>query len=463
MNECTFLIFGGTGDLTKRKLIPALYKLIQDKKIEKFAVIGAAIDAATPAEFIDRARYFVQNIDETIWQKLKNNSYYHEVNFGKPADFDSLARFVEKIENEKDLPGNRIVYMAIPSLFYCDVTEQVGRTGIVKKQLPQNIWQRLVYEKPFGLDLASAKQINGCINKWFDEKQIYRIDHYLTKELVSNITLVRFTNIIFEPLWNNKYIDYVQIVLNESIGLEGRGKYYDKYGVLKDIVQNHGLQLLSLIAMELPDQLRPDTIRDRKADVLKHVAPTDGFLGQYINYHAEPDVEPASKTATFACLRFLVDVPRWKNVPFYIKAGKKLDKKNTSIHIKFKDVTCDVTPYCIYQSDYLTIQIDPDASFSLQLNTKKPGPTYDVTPVQLTFSQNYVFGAQTPEAYELLLEQIILGDQSISVRFDEIEYSWNIIEKIEQMRLPEYQYQPNSFGPIQLEQFAKTYNLGWRA
>jgi glucose-6-phosphate 1-dehydrogenase len=197
--------------------------------------------------------------------------------------------------------------------------------------------------------------------------------------------------------------------------------------------------------------------------VLQRIRFEDGFLGQYTDYTSEPDVAPDSQTPTFACLRLAIDSPRWEAVPFYIKAGKKMNKKNTSIYIKFKDVACDVSPYCIYESNVLNIQIDPDSRFSLQLNTKKPGPTLDVTPVQLSFSRNYVFGTLTPEAYEILLEQIMAGDQAISVQADEIEYSWNVIEHIESHKLPEYTYQPNSFGPLQLETFAQKYKFKWLA
>jgi glucose-6-phosphate 1-dehydrogenase len=463
MTDCIFIIFGATGDLTKRKLIPALYKLVQDNKVEKFAIIGAAIDAIDADEIIERARNFVPNIDETIWQRLKKNTYYQQVNFNTSSDFDALARYINQIEKEHNLSGNRLAYMAVASNFFCMITQEIGRTGVIKRDGKNRTWQRIAYEKPFGTSAQSAHEINTCIKQWFNEEQIYRIDHYLTKELVSNITLVRFTNIVFEPLWNNKYIDYVQIIMDESVGLEGRGRYYDQYGVLKDVIQNHALQLISLVAMELPKQLRSRFIHDEKAAVLQRIRFEDGFLGQYTDYTSEPDVAPDSQTPTFACLRLAIDSPRWEAVPFYIKAGKKMNKKNTSIYIKFKDVACDVSPYCIYESNVLNIQIDPDSRFSLQLNTKKPGPTLDVTPVQLSFSRNYVFGTLTPEAYEILLEQIMAGDQAISVQADEIEYSWNVIEHIESHKLPEYTYQPNSFGPLQLETFAQKYKFKWLA
>lgn len=467
MNECTFIILGATGDLTKRKLIPAIYKLVQEKKLKKFAIVGAAIDDVSADEFIDRGRSFIPTVNYEIWEELKKVAYYQKIDFNKQKDFNTLRMRVEEIEKERGLSGNRMVYLATPSYFFCDITRYLGDSGLVKPAddngMSNGVWHRIVYEKPFGVNLASACETNECITHFFSEKQIYRIDHYLTKELVGNILLVRFTNMLFEPLWNKQYIDHVQIVLSESIGLEGRGRYYDKYGVLKDIVQNHALQLLALVAMELPGELNARHIRDQKAALLQRVHADDGLLGQYIGYLREQDVASNSKTPTFSTLRFLVDTPRWQGVPFFVKAGKRLDKKNSSIHIQFKEVDCSLRDRCMYAANSLTIQIDPDASFSVQLNTKKPGATYDVTPIDLSFSHDYVFGTATPAAYEVILEQIIAGEQSISVRFDEIEYSWRIVEKIEQLGLPLYPYEPGSPGPLALQMFDKKYGIRWSA
>lgn len=466
MSECIFIILGATGDLTKRKLIPALYKLIQDKKIDKFLVVGAALDKVNADEFIERGRPFISNIDSAIWKKLKDSSYYQQLDFNDQKGFKNLTQFVDSLEKEHKLSGNRLVYLAVPSIFFCSITTQLGISGLVKKAdddgFVNGAWQRIVYEKPFGVSLASAAAINECITIYFNEKQIYRIDHYLTKELVGSILLVRFTNMFFEPLWNSNYIQEVQIILSETLGIEGRGRYYDQYGVLKDMVQNHILQLLALIAMELPEELIAQYIHNQKAAVLQKVRCTDGILGQYDGYKSEKDVAKDSQTPTFAELFFQVDTPRWKDVPFFVKTGKALHHKDTSIHITFREVPCTLREQCIYSSNVLTIQIAPDASFSLQLNTKKPGATYEVTPVNLFFNHNYVFGTNTPEAYEVLLEQILNGEQSVSVRFDEIEYSWSIIEQIEKMQLPLYHYKQGSSGPEQAEAFAQNYMLRWR-
>ncbi|OQA36405.1 MAG: Glucose-6-phosphate 1-dehydrogenase [Candidatus Dependentiae bacterium ADurb.Bin331] len=466
MNECTFIILGATGDLTKRKLIPALYKLVRDKRIEKFIIVGAAFEDVTSQEFLSRAKPFISSLDEKLWSKIEQATTYQRIDFRNEKDFELLHEHVVKREQEKKINGNRLAYLATASAFFCDISDSLGKSGLIQRADADGfcgkVWQRIVYEKPFGLDQKSAHQINACITKWFNENQIFRIDHYLTKELVSSIVLVRFTNIIFEPLWNHNYIDYVEIILSETLGLEGRGRYYDQYGVLRDVVQNHAMQLLSLIAMELPERLSAAGIQDQKAAVLKKIKIEDGFLGQYADYHQETDVNPQSQTPTFACLKFSIDTPRWANIPFYIKAGKRLDRKDTSVHIKFKNVDCTLKESCVYESDHLTIQIEPEAIFSLQLNTKQPGSLYEVTPVSLAFNHNYVFRTATPEAYEVLIEQIMLGDQSVSVRFDEIEYAWAVIDSIEKLHLPFYRYQQMSSGPDELKAFAQKYKMRWR-
>lgn len=465
MNDCTFIIFGATGDLAKRKLIPALYKLLQDNKIDRLVVIGVARDHITAEQILERARAFIPLIDEDIWNRLRQAIYYYPLDVTAQQGFTALSDFITKKEREYSLSGNRLIYLAVPSQLFCPITHNLGKSGIISRLSEEDNkpWQRIVYEKPFGIDTQSAQEINDCIHTYVHEKQVYRIDHYLTKDLVSSILLVRFTNMFFEPLWNKKYIDHVQIILDESLGIESRGRYYDHYGVLKDVVQNHMMQLLSLVAMELPRELTAHDIRDEKARVLQHVRCDGGFFGQYQGYTQEKDVAPHSKTPTFAALRMEVNTPRWQGVPFYFKTGKCLDKKNSSIHIKFKEVECTLRERCLYTSNYLTIQVDPEATFSLQLNTKKPGSLYEVTPAVLKFSHNYVSETATPEAYEVLLEHIMIGEQSISVRFDEIEYAWKIIQQIESLSLSSYPYEQGSMGPTQLEEFTHKYGIRWRA
>lgn len=426
-------------------------------------IIGAALDNIDAKEFINRGYNFVRNVDQHIWEKIEQASYYQQLDFGNYQDFVKLNNLVLSLEAQNGIPANRIVYLATAPHFFCTITESLGQSGLVKRSGNDEPWQRILYEKPFGLDEQSAHATNLCITQWFDENQIYRIDHYLTKELVSNIVLVRFTNIIFEPLWNNQYIDYVQIVMSETIGLDTRGSYYDKYGIIKDVVQNHVMQLLSLVAMELPATLSAEGIAYQKAKVLQKVSIVDGITAQYQGYTSEKDVPQDSQTPTFACLRMIVDTPRWQGVPFYVKAGKRLDKKDTSIHIKFKNVDCTLKKSCTYESDYLSIQIEPDASFSLHLNIKQPGSTYEVVPTALSFSHNYVYRSATPQAYELLLEQVIAGERSVTVRFDEIEYAWRVIDNFYKLKLPLYTYKQLSSGPEQLDIFNQQYSVRWRA
>ncbi|MBI2775471.1 glucose-6-phosphate dehydrogenase [Candidatus Dependentiae bacterium] len=463
MSDCTFVILGATGDLAKRKLMPALAKLIKDEKVKNYAIIGAANSDISDEQFQERFNNAVLGLDKDLFPLMRPRIFYQRIGFDDLESFNILGSKIAEIEKRFALSGNRIVYVAAPSLYYCPITQCLAMSKIVQRdQSGDAPWQRIVYEKPFGVDQQSARDINHCIATWFDENQIYRVDHYLTKELVSSIVLVRFTNIIFEPLWNSNYIDYVEIILSETLGLEGRGRYYDSYGVLRDVVQNHAMQLLSLIAMELPVKLSAEGIQDQKTEVLKNVRVEEGFLGQYEDYHNEPDVAPNSQTPTFSCLKMAVETPRWRGVPFYIKAGKKLDRKDTSIHIKFKNVDCTLKESCVYESDYLTIQIEPNATFSLQLNTKLPGTLYGVAPVQLTFNHDYVFRSATPESYEILLEQIMAGEQSVSVRFDEIEYAWAVIDSIKNMNLPLYNYKQLSSGPDELKDFARNNKMRWR-
>lgn len=463
--QATFIIFGASGDLAKRKLVPALYDLLLNKQLEKCLIIGAAFDDITALDILERAREFIPNIDQTVFQKLSDCFYYEKLNFTHFDDYQLLKTLISELEKKHTMPGNRMVYLAAPPQFFCSITEYVGRAKIIERSDDsghvKDVWHRIVYEKPFGLDFSSAHAVNECILQWFNEHQVYRIDHYLTKAIVGTIALVRFTNIIFEPLWNNLHVDNVQINLTETIGLEGRGHYYDKYGVVKDVVQNHMLQLLALIAMESPEKLTGDAIRDKKAEVLKYVRPVDGILGQYATYLNEPDVEPDSLTPTFALLRMMIDTPRWHGVPFYLKSGKKLDKKESSIYITFKKVDCPLKRIGVCASNVLKIAIAPEPYMSLELNIKKPGIGHQVMPVDMVFSHANYFGPNTMQAYEVLLLEIIAGEQSVSVRFDEIEYSWKIVDAVDTLNLPLYSYKADSKGPLEIEELAQKYGVEW--
>ncbi len=464
MNDFTFVLLGVTGDLARRKLLPALYHFIARKKLTNFILVGAALEHTDPQTILSAAREGMGKIDEEVWDILQQRFFYEELNFTHEADFKRLTERVQELEKQFSLAGNRIVYLAAAAEFFCPITEHLASSKLVtRKKIDQTPWQRIVYEKPFGHDLQSAHEINECIKQRFEEHQIYRIDHFLTKELVSNIALIRFTNCVFEPLWNNRYIDQVQIIINEKIALEGRGDYYDKYGALSDVMQNHMLELLALIGMESPEKLTGDYVRDRRQQVLEKVQVIDGILGQYDGYTHEKSVAKDSSTETFAALFLRIDNPRWAGVPFYLKTGKCLPKKETVIHIKFKSVDCLLTHSCPVPPNWLTIEVSPNATFSLSLNAKKPGRSMEVIPVAMEFCHSCLFGAVTPESYEVVIEEVIRGEQSISVRFDEIEQCWRIIDTVREKSFDLYGYKCDSKGPEELKQFEQKHGMRWRS
>lgn len=464
MNSCTIIIFGATGDLSKKKLIPAIYKLVAGNKLGNFVVVGSAIEDITAEQMLNHAKEFIPTIDEQVWDTLRGRTYYHQVNVVKQEGFDVLHILVTRLEKKYGLRGNRLLYLAVAAHFFCSITHHVARSGLAQRLAkPEQQWHRIVYEKPFGHNLQSAHDINMCIAKLFNETQIYRIDHFLTKEVVSNIVLVRFTNCVFEPLWNNRFIDQVQIILSETIGIQERGGYYDRYGALCDVVQNHMLELLALVGMEAPEKLTGEYIRNERAKILEKVRFIDGVLGQYASYTKEQNVAPNSTTETFAALRLTVDNPRWAGVPFYLKTGKCLDKKETVIHIKFKQIDCLLIKNCPTESNWLTMKISPDATFSLRLNIKKPGSADELVPVSMEFCHSCIFGPYTPQAYEVVFEEIIRGEQATSVRFDEIEYAWRVIDYIKTKQLAILPYACGSKGPKESELFAKKHGIRWRS
>lgn len=464
MNNCIIVILGATGDLAKRKLIPALYTLVVEQKIKNYVIVGAALDDTTARDMVVRAKPFIASCDEAVWNTFIERVYYQSLHFKKKDDFKKLEQLIADLEKKYDLSGNRLFYCATASTLFCPITEYLVDSGAMKK-MPQSskIWNRIVYEKPFGYDLHSAHEINDCIARLLHEDQVYRVDHYLTEELVSNIALVRFTNCIFEPLWNNRFIDNVQIILSENVCLEGRGSYYDSFGALRDVLQNHMLELLALIAMEAPEELTGEYIRRERAKVLEKVHVSDALLGQYDGYAQESGVKKDSKTETFAFACLAINNQRWARVPFYLKTGKCLDKKETVIHITFKQVDCLLAKQCPSASNCLTIQVSPDALFSLCLNVKKTGFTNEVMPVKMEFCHSCFFGKKSSQAYEVLLEQVLRGEQSVSVRFDEIEYAWNIVDAIKAMKLPVYRYKSGSLGPKEVEGFEKKHKMRWRS
>lgn len=452
---CTFVILGGTGDLSKRKLIPAIYKLIADKRICNFSVVLIAFSSTTAQDVLNQARAFIPAIDESLWAQLIAATYYHQMDFHDETSYDALHTVLHDVEQRHGLIGNRIFYLATMPRHFEVITKNFAHYGIVGTdpscQLVENEpWVRVVYEKPFGDDLVSAQELNKCIMRVFCDRSVFRIDHYLGKELVGNIALVRFTNRIFEPLWNHEHVESVHIVMSQTLGIEGRGAFYDAYGALKDNVQSHMLQMLALVAMEAPEKLTADYIRSAKAAVLSRVEVENAVFGQYEGYLTEPAVNQSSTTDTFAALKIKIHNPRWEGVPFYLSTGKCLNKTESSIVIKFKPVKC-LLDYCPATTNMLTINIAPDEGFYLSLNVKTPGIANQVQPVSMDFCHSCLFGPNTPEAYEVLLVDVINGDQAAFLRSDEIELAWKIIAQAQAFGTKIYPYKKGSCGPREVE------------
>ncbi len=467
LDECLFVIFGGAGDLAKRKLIPALYKLINDGRLEKFGLLAVSIDETTIEDIVQQVKGFIHNPKQHILDEIVAHAYYMKMNFHENQRYKDLKKKIEDIENKHDLKGNRIFYFATMPEHFDVLTKNLAKEAIVTpvedaEQAKKSPWSRLVYEKPFGNDFKSAQLINTSIEQAFHESQIFRIDHYLGKELVGNIALVRFTNQIFEPLWNNNHIESVQIIMKEAIGIEGRGAFYDANGALKDMVQSHMLQIFALIGMEPPSLLTPRHIRDQKAALLSKTYVDSVIKGQYEGYQDELRVRKESSTETFVALKCLVDNQRWKGVPFYLKTGKFLDKKETSIHIRFKQVPC-LLDICPSDSNYLTIRINPNEGMYLELNVKVPGVPNRVMPVTMDFAHNVMFGPNTPEAYEVLLADVMQHDHSAFVRADEIQHSWRIVEEAYGFTGQLYSYKKGSKGPTALYLLDQDREIRWRA
>ncbi len=483
----TIILFGITGDLSRRKIIPALYQMVTQHGWKSWSLIGVAREQKTIESILNEVRSFIPSIKEDAWNNFISHSSYFPLDARSSQSYQELAQHIDQQEakhnsgnmgesasglsrrNSKSEGGslgknNRLVYLAVGSDLFCSITAALAQYGIVKRVASNEpYWHRIIYEKPFGDSQQSAHAINQCISEHFYETQIYRIDHFLSKELVANIALVRFTNAIFEPLWNNKYIEHVQIVLNEELDVEERSLFYDRYGALSDVVQNHMLEMLALIAMEAPEQLSGDFVRNERLKVLSKVSFVDGIRGQYRGYLQHEGVAQNSTTETFAALTLAVNNPRWQGVPFFLKTGKALREKNTSIHIKFKHVNCLLSSSCPSESNYLTINITPDAGFVLQLNAKKVGASYEVTPVEMKFCHSCLYGPFTTEDYQTLLSEIIKGDLSIAVRFDEIEQCWRVIDTIKQQNIPISIYEKKSAGPDELEEFEKRHTMRWRS
>jgi glucose-6-phosphate 1-dehydrogenase len=461
VDNFTFVIMGVTGDLAKLKLIPALYALLKLNNNLHFALLGVARSEIDVRSILAEAKNNIKDLDEKLWIKLCENSHYQKLDFSNPQDFKNLKAKIVEIEQTKRLSGNRLFYLATLPEHFEMATINLARVGLVNSK--DNKWERVLYEKPFGDSLSSARQINKVIDKVFLEENVYRVDHYLGKELVGNIALLRFTNRILEPLWNNKNIDSVQIICDENFGIKNRGNYFDKYGAIKDMLQNHILQLLSLLAMESPKFISGEYLRDEKVKVLRKTSATDILLGQYDGYNQEKGVTPNSQTETFFVAKLEINNNRWRGVPFFVRAGKNLNKKETVIHIRFKAVDCLLAKTCPADNNYLTIRIEPNEGFSFELNSKSLRKGFEVETVNMDYCHNCKNEINTPEAYEILLEQAILGERALFVRNDEVELAWKIVDHINLKEKKVYKYPVGSSGPKELADWNKKNNLTWKS
>jgi glucose-6-phosphate 1-dehydrogenase len=484
----TIVIFGGAGDLAHRKLLPALYNLHVDRLLPpRFAVLGVGRRAMSDDQYREFARdgttqFSRRPLEDAAWQAFAPALAYHSGTLEDTAAFRSLGARLDTFEHERGLPGNRIYYLAVPSTMFGPTIEQLARARLVGTS-DATPFARLIVEKPIGRDLASARAINDQIAAVFAERQIYRIDHYLGKETVQNILVLRFANSIFEPLFNQKYIDHVQIAVAEREGVGTRAGYYDQAGALRDMVQNHILQLLALVAMEPPRSLDGDVIRDEKLEVLQSLRPIEGeavdsqvVQAQYTTgfeadapvpgYREEKGAAPNSRTETFVALQVAIDNWRWAGVPFFLRTGKRLPKRASEISIHLKSVPpilFNANLAAPLETNVLSLRIQPNEGFSLTIESKRPGPDVRLTPVKMDFQ----YGSTSPEAYERLLLDVIAGDPTLFMRRDAVEASWKWITPIldrwtARPAAPLPTYAAGEWGPPEANRLIESTGRRWR-
>ena len=488
---CTVVIFGATGDLTHRKLVPALYNLAADGELPPaVTVVGFARRPKTDEEFRTELaeatkKFSRQGVRDEIWKTFAQSIYYHQSEFGDAAGYKTLAERLEKIDIDRGTRGNRLFYLAVAPDQFEPILKNLKAAGLNKAR--EGSWARVIVEKPFGTDLASARELNRVVSDSFAEEQTYRIDHFLGKETAQNILVLRFANAIFEPLWNTRYIDHVQITAAETLGVEGRAGYYEGSGALRDMVQNHLLQLLCLIGMEPPTDLSADAIRDEKVKVVRSLrrivgpeVPVNAVRGQYaagaingqpvVGYREEQNVNPKSMTETFVALRINIDNWRWANMPVYLRVGKRLPKSGTEISVHFKKAPAVLfnKESVALDQNVLVVRIQPDEGISLRMQAKIPGTSLRIEPVKMDFHYGTSFGKASPEAYERLLLDAMSGDATLFARRDEVEGAWAFIDPIEQAwhaekDAPElYFYPAGSWGPEAADELLARDGRAWR-
>jgi glucose-6-phosphate 1-dehydrogenase len=454
MPECAVVIFGANGDLTKRKLLPALYRLAYERRLSPgFAVIGISRTPMSHDQFREKMKESVKefkentDFDESVWSSFAESLFYMPGDVADPNCYTNLAKCVDEIGEQRKTGGNVLFYLSTQPSQYAETAAGLGKAGLSRG----NGWRRLVVEKPFGHDLKSAQQLSKDLHEHFREEEVYRIDHYLGKETVQNILAFRFGNGIFEPLWNRRYVNHVQITAAESIGVEGRGAYYQEAGALRDMIQNHLLQVMATVAMEPSAAFDADSVRDERAKLLRSIrtmkpeeALENSVAGQYgpariggqdvPGFREEKGVDPHSQTDTYAAVTFFVENWRWAGVPFYVRSGKHLPKRVSEIAIEFNSA-----PHALFGGEgegmgpnLLLLRIQPEEGISLKFLSKRPGAGMTLRPVSMDFNYGASFGERSPSAYETLLLDAIIGDATLYTRQDMVEASWAAVTPIQE-------------------------------
>jgi glucose-6-phosphate 1-dehydrogenase len=481
------VLFGSTGDLAYRKVIPALYQLWRTNLLpHEFVLVAIGRRPYDNETFRQEIRSALEKysrvlpLDEAGWRSFSERVEYEQLDFDEPAGFDRLAANLDALDAERGTRGNRMFYLATQPSQFSEIVAQLGRVGLDHEKHDGG-WRRVVIEKPFGHDLASAQKLNREVGKVFRESQVYRIDHYLGKETVRNLMVFRFGNSLFEPIWNRRYVDHIQITVAESLGIENRGAFYEETGAVRDVLQNHLLQLVSLVGMEPPAAFQADALRDEKVKVLRAITthPEDIVRGQYgpgwvagtkvPGYREEPDVDPKSETETYVAARLMIDDWRWSGVPIYVRTGKRLPKRATEIAIQFREV-----PHKLFAStgsepdrNLLAIRIQPDEGIMLRFAAKIPGLGLDVRPVTMDFTYGSAFSVDSPDAYETLILDALQGDASLFTRADEVEHAWAIVDPIIESWMdsdpPDFpNYDAGTWGPAEAEQLLAREGRQWR-